>query len=198
MGTAERTSRVYAGRPVRCSRLRPPEVRPTPARRADGVHTSAQQARWGGAAPDWSSVVVRLGRARLGRLSVGIRLRGVRGCVDFLVDIVGRRCVGFLVVIVGRRCVGFLVVIVGRRCVGFLVVIVGRRCVGFLVVRVGRRLGIVLCRLGGGLILSLWGFVRLSSRGYLDLRRVDFGCVGLGRDGLSIDVGFIDRRRVGV
>src|SRR6202012_1104576 len=147
---------------------------PTPARRADGVHTSAQQARWGGAAPDWSSVVVRLGRARLGRLSVGIRLRGVRGCVDFLVDIVGRCCVGFLVVIVGRRCVGFLVV------------------------RVGRRIGIVLCRLGGGLILSLWGFVRLSSRGYLDLRRVDFGCVGLGRDGLSIDVGFIDRRRVGV
>src|SRR5271154_4482245 len=131
MGIAERSSRVYAGRPVRCSRVRRPGVRPIPAMRTGGGDTSAQQARWGRAAPDWSFVVVRLGRARLGRLSVGIVLRVVR------------RCVGFLVVIVGRR----LGIVLCRFSVGIGLRVV-RRCVGFLVVIVGRRLGIGLGRDG--------------------------------------------------
>src|SRR5271156_184716 len=115
-----------------------------PAGRTGGVDTSAQQARWCRAAPDWTSVVVRLGRARVDRLRVGIVVRIVR------------------------------------------------RCVGFVVGIVGRRLGIVLRRLGRGLVLGLGGVVRLRSYGHLDLGRVDFGSVILGRDGLSLDVSFVD------
>jgi hypothetical protein len=62
-----------------------------------------------------------------------------------------------------------------------MVVGVVGRCVGFLVV-IARRLGIVPCRLSRGL---LRGVVRLSSSGNLDLGRVDFGGIGLGRDVVS-------------